>query len=788
MLSLRVKILAVAVALVVLSQVGTVTGVLFTANRDVAERARSAMSVGAGVIEQTLNSEARQFENTVTALAADYGFKQAIMSGDAPTIESALSNHARRAGADIALLYDGNLRPMAVTGDPSILDGNKMPLIDNLGGTRPTQDTLVTNDRAYRMTAAPVRAPLPVAWLAMGFEIDANYAQRLEQLSGLRVSILAADGESERVLHSKLMPPGTRLQPGDEAFRKLANATRAAPATLTLDGAEHLALRQPIARQESALTLLLSQSITEAMAPYRLLQKAAIVLAAIPLVIALIGAAMLSRALTRPVQKLLEAALRIQAGDYSKPVAIRSGDELHQFAAAFNAMQTEISQREERIGHQARHDDVTGLYNRNHMLELLDETIAAAADGNIILVAIIRLNALRGITETLGSDIADAYLRQAATLLQQVVGASHALGRLEGDQFLLIAELAGATEARHLAEDLCGRLQPAVRLPNANIMVNPMAGMALYPKHGDHGEQLLRRAIVAANAEQRRPVRFYRDGDEEQRRRNMSLLADLREAAQTDQLQLHYQPKIRVADETVCGVEALVRWDHPEFGWLTPDSFVPVIEKSGNIGVLTRWAVRTALRDLHAWHERGADLSVAINFSAYDLHDRDLPWFIMDKLHEHGIAPERLVVEITEEATVRDFGTATEVLRGLRDLGINVSIDDFGTGYSSLSQLKKIPADELKIDRSFVAQLPDDKADASIVHSSIELAHSLGLQVVAEGVASGAALRWLRDHKVDRAQGYYWSPPLPATELIDWLRNFSGGSTAELPALQIMSD
>jgi EAL domain-containing protein (putative c-di-GMP-specific phosphodiesterase class I) len=229
-----------------------------------------------------------------------------------------------------------------------------------------------------------------------------------------------------------------------------------------------------------------------------------------------------------------------------------------------------------------------------------------------------------------------------------------------------------------------------------------------------------------------------------------------------------------------------VRWQHPDYGWLPPGEFIPLIEKSGNILILTRWVIRQAGMQLAKWDAQGLELSIAINLSANDLLDDELPWFVMDVVRENKLNPKKLVMEVTEEAMVEDFGKANSALERLHDLGLTISIDDFGTGYSSLSQLKNLPVQELKIDRSFVAGLPNDPADIAIVSASVSLAHQLGLKIVAEGVTSSDALHWLRENGVDRAQGFYWSKPIPANEFEEWLRCFSGDEKKQLKPLKIV--
>jgi diguanylate cyclase (GGDEF)-like protein len=783
MLSLRFKILAVAATLILLSQVGTVVTVLVTANRDVSDRARRALEAGSEVVRSSNQSRAVQFGNTVSALAADYGFKRAIGTADTPTIESALTNHARRAGADVALLFDNDGQLIASTQGATKLSARYEQFLDPARENGFGKTALVLDGVACEIITVPVHAPLPLAWLSMGFAVTDSYAQRLRDLTGLHASVLANSGEGPtQVIASSLTGPTRDALAGATTIESLTD-----PSTINLAGVEHLIIGRSFDADEGALTVLLTNSVADAMAPYRLLQTAAIALGALPLLLALIGAVLLSRTLTRPINKLVDAARRMQAGDYDEPVVINTGDELDQFAEAFNSMQNEIARREERISFQSRHDSLTGLYNRDFALEYLETEISSAhGENSRLAVMVITLNALTEIAETLGHDIADDYIRQAATHLRSYLASPYTLARLEMDSFLAILPGLGSDEATDVADQLVAKLGPDVALPDVTVTVRPGIGIAVYPDHGEHHDQLLHRATIAGSHEDRteQPIGVYRQGDEEKLLRRMTLLQDLRRATRHQELKLYYQPKISVGDGSICGAEALVRWDHPTFGWLGPNEFIPILEQSGNISILTRWALTTTVRECARWRQDGLDLTLSVNFSAQDLLDNDLPWFVQDVLNQADVAPESLIIEITEEAMVRNFAQATAVLRRLRELGIKISIDDFGTGYSSLAQLKNLPVDEIKIDRSFTSQLPDNAADAAIVRAATDLAHSLGLECVAEGIENGAAFRWIREIGVERAQGFYFSEPLPSEMFGRWAREFTGGSTVETRVLQ----
>ena len=414
---------------------------------------------------------------------------------------------------------------------------------------------------------------------------------------------------------------------------------------------------------------------------------------------------------------------------------------------------------------QALHDALTGLPNRSLLHRRAER--ALRGDG-LAAMLLIDLDRFKEVNDTLGHDYGDALLVEVAGRLQAVLRRGDTLARMGGDEFAVLLD---GLPDRAAVGELAGRLQDALRRPFAlrgvAVELEASIGAALYPEHGGTLGELLQRADVAMYDAKRgrHGIATYCPERDPYSADRLGLLAELRVALERDELLLHYQPKICLHSGELIGVEALVRWQHPIRGLLGPHEFVPFAERTGAVADLTRWVVDRALAQCRAWRDEGTDLPVAVNLAAANILDVTLPAAIGAALERYGLPADRLECEISEHTVMGDPVRASDVLAGLRALGVGLSLDDFGTGHSSLAYLKRLPLDEVKIDRSFVAGMTEDENDAVIVRSTIDLARNLGLRVVAEGVETAEIMDVLAGLRCDVAQGYYISRPLPADEL-----------------------
>ncbi len=437
---------------------------------------------------------------------------------------------------------------------------------------------------------------------------------------------------------------------------------------------------------------------------------------------------------------------------------------------------TERARAEHLLRHHALHDALTGLPNRTLFGDRLEHAVRAATrDHAPLALLLLDLDHFKDINDALGHPVGDRLLREVAARLGTAIRAADTVARLGGDEFAVIVPGADASGAAHVARTLHQALTAPLVLDDHALHVAASIGGALFPTHGADTDTLLRHADAALYLakRERRGYAVYDPAQDRDTLAHVTRTAALRAAIAQGALVLHYQPKVALASGQRRWVEALVRWPHPVEGLIPPDAFIPLAEETGLIDPLTRWVLAEALRQRRVWQQAGYDVTVEVNMSAVTLRDAAFPDTVAALLRTDDTPPARLRLELTESALMTDPGGAAALLDQLNALGVRSVIDDFGTGYSSLAYLTQLPVDELKIDRSFVRTMAAESASAAIVRATIGLAHSLGLTVVAEGVEDRATWDLLAQLGCDLAQGYYISRPLPAPELLTWLRTAS---------------
>jgi diguanylate cyclase (GGDEF)-like protein len=469
------------------------------------------------------------------------------------------------------------------------------------------------------------------------------------------------------------------------------------------------------------------------------------------------------------------------SGDYNSCIVVHSDDEFGELAASFNAMQSAIADREQRISHHALHDPLTDLPNRAMVLKsltkLLEQARKSQARVAVLSIGLVRMSE---ISSTLGHSATDELIKMAARHLRANLVDFEILGHTGTNEFVVVLPDQDVDGAMACTERIQALLGSGVTLGRINIILQTEIGVAEFPRHADAPADLLRLAAIArteaeASSEN---VRVYQPGREDEFLRRLRIVNDLPAALRREEIQVWFQPKVSLPDGNVCGAEALVRWEHAALGFLQPDDFIQAAEQSGMIVVLTRYVLAKAIQECRHWDSSGHALQISVNLSARDLRDKYLPYHVIQILNEHGLPAERLTLEVTESSIMENLTHAVSILECLRDIGVKLSMDDFGTGHSSLAQLRNIPLHELKIDKSFVMSLASDERNDAIVKTTVKLAHSMNLQVVAEGVEDIATMRRIATLGCAQAQGYFLSKPIPAPALRAWLASYEPVSYA----------
>jgi len=762
MSSFRKRLLVLIIGLVVVTQTVTLAAVLASTAHNVEARAAEQLRSGSSFVQQLIRFRGSQLANGVAVLATDFGFREAVASGDVPTILSAARNNAQRIGADIVLLLD--TRGALVTSTaPEVIDNHTSlaSLFRNAQGHHDQPSFMMFGERSYQLFLAPVRTPETIAWIAMGFAVDDALAQRIHDLAGAQV-VLVSHGPDNGTHVASTLPSVKQGEASTLLAAGLSEKDSNAPNVVKLGGTQYLGFSQRLQANGDPVEVTLLEPMSEVLTPYQDVRDALLVIDGIALALAAVIGSLLGRSATRPIGDLVLAARRIQQGQYETAVEVSGGDEFRSLAATFNAMQRNIAEREADIKHHLYHDSLTGLPNRAKAENQLEHLVSGSKVPASFTLMLIDLRNVHDINASLGHHVGDDVLREAARRLRQNAHAADTVARLGETQFLVIALDCRGERAPLYAEQLTGVVRTGFHLSGISLDLHVACGVCVYPEHGDSAATLLRRAQIALedSTEARSRVAVYRTGSDEDHRRRLTLITDLRTAIDRDGLSLVYQPKVTMATRSVKSLEALVRWTHPQLGPISPDEFVPLAEATGGSRRLTSWVLKAAIGQMGQWREAGLEVDVAVNLSAPDILDPELGDEILYLLRSRRVEPTSLLLEITESAVMRDPHLAARNMQLLRVAGVRFAIDDFGTGHSSLSQLNMLPVDELKIDRSFISHARLGSDAATIVTSTIELGHRMSLDVVAEGVEEPEAWNLLRQLGCDFAQGFLISRPL----------------------------
>src|SRR2546423_2581296 len=578
--SFRKRLLVLIIGLVIVTQTVTLAAVLISTRRTVEARAAEQLRSGGSLAEQLIGFRAGQLANGVAVLAADFGFREAAASGDAPTILSAARNNAQRIGADMVLLLDTHRRVLTSTAPAAAeADGSLASLIGDMSSVRDRPNFRVFGAHAYQFFLAPVRTPETIAWVAMGFVADEALAQKIRDLVGSQVAILT-HGSDGIVRVAATLPAAQRSAAGSPAGALRAPSDL--PHVTRLQDTDYLSFARRLDARGDAVDLILLKPLQDVRAPYRDLRDAMLLIDGIALILAALIGAVLGRSATRPIGELMRAARRIEQGQYATAVSVSGGEEFRRLAATFNAMQSNIAAREADITYHAYHDPLTQLPNRALVPRGLESLVGGTQGPASAALVLIELRNLRDINASLGHQVGDEVLREASRRLKPNVAAADTVARLGETQLLVIAPGCSAERSLLYAEQLVAVMRSGFHLSGVALDLRLACGVCLFPAHGRSADELLQRVQVALEDadEARARVAMYRPGQDEQHRRRLTLITDLTSAIDQDRLTLVYQPKVAMATRSAKSLEALVRWTHPQLGPVPPAEFAPLAEST----------------------------------------------------------------------------------------------------------------------------------------------------------------------------------------------------------------
>ncbi len=764
--SLIVRLVGMSLLLLLIVQAAGFAVVRATIDRNARSQIARELDTDENVWRRLLDQNAEKLRQGSALLAADYGFRSAVNSDDEETIQSVLENHGSRIGAEVTALLDTrlNLRSLSASGgarDFQAAVGQVAPLL----ASQPQGSRMaVIGGVPYQFVMVPMRAPVVIGWVLMGFPVSQPLVDEMRQLLSVHLALLVK-GED-----GVLSVPVSTLPAAPLALLRRQGIPTG---ELDTDQGVLLARASPLDTVGGEVQALLLRSVDEVVAPYRQLQVLLAIITVAGVLLFALGNGVMAQRVTTPLRSLLAATRRLSRGEYDVPMEHTDrADEIGNLARSFDKMRVDIGAQQSEIRRLAFWDRLTGLPNR----ERFRAAVVAATSANVgapqaLAVLTLDLDRFKHVNDVLGYAFGDRLLQAVAGRLREQVGAPQDMvARMGGNEFAVLLQGADAAAAHEVARRIHRSFEEPLVFEDQSVDLSAGIGIACWPDDADDADTLLSRSEIAMYAAKRQlsGALRYDPGFDLASAQTLSLLSELRRAVEHNELRLYLQPKVALHGQPGLAAEALVRWQHPQRGLVPPVNFIPFAEQTGFVRQLTLWVFEEVARLLASPQARHLPLRVSVNLSTRDLLDPELSTRLAGILARHGVQASAFCLEITESAIMDDPQRAEAMLNRLSEQGFKLSIDDFGTGYSSLAYLKRLPVDELKIDKSFVMGMEAGEDDAMIVRSTIDLAHNLGLTVVAEGVETAAILARLRTLACDEAQGYHIARPLPVDDFLAW--------------------
>jgi len=764
--SLILRLVGLSLLLLLIVQAAGFAVVRASIDRNARAQIARALDLDENIWRRLLDQNAEQLRQGSALLAADYGFRSAVNSGDEETIQSVLENHGSRIGAAVTALLgtDLELRAVSLSDSMEQFPATLRQVVPRLAQQPQGSQIAVMDGVPYQFVMVPMRAPVVIGWVLMGFRIDQSRADEMRQLLSVHVALMIKSPEGAMTLSVSTLPADARA---------LLLSTGGAAGELQTAEGTLLARSSKLDSVGGEVHSLLLRSVDEVVAPYRQLQVLLAIITVAGVLLFAAGTGLVAQRLTTPLRSLLAATQRLSRGEYDVPLEHTDRtDEIGNLARSFDHMRVDIGAQQTEIRRLAYWDRLTGLPNRERFRDAVVQAIAASADpAQPLAVLTLDLDRFKHVNDVLGYAFGDRLLQAVAERLsQQVRSPDDMVARLGGNEFAILLQRADAAAAHEIAQRINQSFEQPLAFEDQTVDLSAGIGFACWPGNAGDADTLLSRSEIAMYAAKRKlsGALQYDAAFDSSSAQTLSLLTELRHAVEHHELRLYLQPKVPLHGQPGLAAEALVRWQHPQRGLVPPMQFIPFAEQTGFVRHLTLWMFEEVARLLADPRTQGLPLRVSVNLSTRDLLDPELSHRLAEILARHGVAASAFCLEITESAIMDDPQRAEAMLNRLSEQGFKLSIDDFGTGYSSLAYLKRLPVDELKIDKSFVMGMETGEDDAMIVRSTIDLAHNLGLTVVAEGVETAAIQDRLRALACDEAQGYHIARPLPVDDFLAW--------------------
>lgn len=760
--SLRSRIFFFFILLLIAVQTVSFITSFYSNKRNEQQQLASHLSQAETLLTEEINNRNYYLTAFTEISATDIELKKEFFTSN-PNFSIALNNHRKRIDADIALAIGIN---GMILGELLVRDSNKEIKRVRTGNqiNQPFEHTqwlkdhpnsvfYSNNDEIYQLILTPVLDKLEViGHIGLGYSLNNRLASELSNLTSFNVGFVLEnkdnfhwisfnkDIENHYAVKNSISPLSPQFTDSIVAQ------------SYPLGSVGNLQLSATIFQLHSNLIAAIIQD------GWNLL-----ILIFITLGISLIGAYFIASSVTEPVRRLVKISKGIAKGNYHLDTHVGNTHELNQLAEQFSKMIEAIKSRENKIAEQAFLDTLTALPNRNQFNRDMHGLSKS------FLLCQVNIRRISEINDTLGHDVGDEVIQEIACRLKKL---NKPLFHTSGNGFIIRFDDESKTDVKNCVKMITEMLEPSFVYQNITIHLQVNIGVTA-SDGWSQTNQLLKEVDAAMQIAKRQNLLFqmYDRQIDLNTLDRLQLVNRLKGAIEHDEFTLYYQPKLNLISNTVEEVEALVRWNHPVNGLITPESFIHIADQTGQMTALSHWVVNKAIEQYFTWQAQGLDIKIAINISPENLLDDEFCLQLIEKLCNESNLHHALCLEITEDAFVDHNSKAVENIKLLRENGIYLSIDDYGTGYSSLAQLKNLPVQELKIDRCFIQHLIQQPQDKLIVNSTIQLSHQLGLSVVAEGVEDQETLDWLKAHNCEKAQGFFISRPLPAYEFAQWLAN-----------------